>query len=291
MWLPVVYDARGEARKRIARAASSEAPGDPAGCVCSRELAAPGGPVLRLVFARLEAAAPLARLDQADQDAVDAHALRREFGGHGAHQVQQAGTRGRGGDHVRLGLARQQRVGADDGRIAQHRALCRQLRQEGARGVDHREELQLELFGPGRVVGVGEGGDTALPGVVDQHGGRAERGLAGGGKGAHRAGVEHVAGLREEPGVRVLLAQARHGGVEPLGIAAAQRNGRAAGQQQLDRGQADARRATGDHGHAARQCVGGEEGRRRSERHGLCVMPRVMRRAAAPPWRCARANS
>jgi hypothetical protein len=59
-----------------------------------------------------------------------------------------------------------------------------QLRQEGARGVQHREELQVQLFGPGRVVGVGEGGDTALARVVDQHGSGAERRFAGGGEGA-----------------------------------------------------------------------------------------------------------
>src|SRR5206468_2485232 len=56
------------------------------------ELAGPGGPVLRLVLARFEAAAPLARLDEADEDAVDAHAERRELGGQRAHQVLQSGA-------------------------------------------------------------------------------------------------------------------------------------------------------------------------------------------------------
>jgi hypothetical protein len=88
MWLPVVYDASGEARKKIACAASCGSPRRLQRNAFARgEFAGPGGPVLRLVLARLEAAAPLARLDQADQDAVHAHALK------GANSVAMERTR------------------------------------------------------------------------------------------------------------------------------------------------------------------------------------------------------
>ena len=62
--------------------------------------------------------------------------------------------------------------------------LRSQQRQEGARRIEQREELQMQLLAP-RVVGrVGEGGDAALPRVVDQHVGAAEGFLGGGGEGA-----------------------------------------------------------------------------------------------------------
>jgi hypothetical protein len=61
--------------------------------------------------------------------------------------------------------------------MADLRAL--ELRQKGARGMQHREELQVQLLGPGFVAGVLEGRDTALTGVVDENGSRAQSRFAG----------------------------------------------------------------------------------------------------------------
>src|SRR5256885_3367644 len=63
--------------------------------------------------------------------------------------VLEAGARGRGGHHVRLGLRGQQRIDADDGRL--RRAL--ELRRKGARGMQHRsEEHTSELQSPCNLV-------------------------------------------------------------------------------------------------------------------------------------------
>jgi hypothetical protein len=153
-------------------------------------------------------------------------------------------ARGRGGHHVRLGLGGQQRIHANDGRL--RHAL--ELRQEGARGVQHREELQVQLLRPGRVVRAGKGRDPALARVVHEDGGRAQCRLAVACELPHLGGVQHVAGLGEQAGLGMALAQLLHGLVQAFGAAAAQGDARALRQQQIDRGQAYARRAARDDG-------------------------------------------
>jgi hypothetical protein len=160
------------------------------------------------------------RLDQAEQDGVDAHALRREFGGQRAHQVLRPGPRRRRGHHVRLGLQCQQRVDADDGRVAAALTRAHQLRQEGADRMDQREEFQVQLFAPGLVAGVGEGRNAALAGVVDQHVGATEACAHLLGETAHLRRIEHVGVDRQHTFAAVHLAQRSVGGGQPCGIAA-----------------------------------------------------------------------
>ncbi|MCY1422921.1 hypothetical protein D9M71_386200 [compost metagenome] len=215
------------------------------------QLCGPLRPVEAALFAGLKAPAPLAGLDQADEDAVDPDALFGELGGHRAHQVLQPGTGRRGGDHVRLRLAGQQRVDADD----RGTGLALQLGEEGAHRVDHREEFQLQLFAPGFVGGVGEGRDPALAGVVDQHLGRAQRGQAGGGEGLHRLAVEHVADLGQQTRLGEALAQPCFGTVQALLITAAEGHRGAGFEQLLDASQANPGGAAGDDGGAPLQLI------------------------------------
>src|SRR5256885_6905292 len=64
--------------------------------------------------------------------------------------------------------------------------------------MQHREELQVQLLGPGRIVGAGKRRDPALARVVHEDGGRTQRSLAVARKLLHLGSVEHVAGLRSE---------------------------------------------------------------------------------------------
>src|SRR5471032_768994 len=68
--------------------------------------------------------APLTRLHNADQDRIDANALRREFGGERLDEAQHPGACRRCRDHMRLWLQREKRIHADNRRrrcVAQHR--------------------------------------------------------------------------------------------------------------------------------------------------------------------------
>ena len=114
--------------------------------------------------------------------------------------------------------------------------------------MQHREELQVQLLGPGRIVGAGKRRDPALARVVHEDGGRTQRSLAVTRELLHLGGVEHVAGLGEQAGLGMASAQLLHGLIQAFGAAPAQGDTRALRQQQIDRGQANARRAAGDDG-------------------------------------------
>ena len=108
----------------------------------------------------------------------------------------------------------------------------------------------MQLLGPGFIAGVLEGRDTALTGVVDENGSRAQRRFAGARKLLHLLGIKHVASLGEQAraGLGVALQQLLDGLLQTLGVAAAQGHAGSLGQQQLHGGQAYARRTAGDDG-------------------------------------------
>jgi hypothetical protein len=117
-------------------------------------------------------------------------------------------------------------------------ARCASCGRKARVGLITEKNFSLQLFGPGLVVGVGEGGDAALAGVVDQRGrpGRARPRWRRQRRAPRRRRARRKA-AGEQPGFgccwRAAPATAC---VQPLGIAAAQRDRRAAGQQQLDGG-------------------------------------------------------
>ncbi|MCY1531076.1 hypothetical protein D9M68_662890 [compost metagenome] len=158
---------------------------------------------------------------------------------------------------MRLGLAGQQRIHADDGGVG----LAFELRQEGAHRVNDREEFQLQFLAPSLIRGVGEGGDAALASVVDQDAGAPQLLFAGQGEVLHLGGVEHVADLGEQSRIGKTFAQVGLGGLQALRVATAESNGGAGLEQQLDASQADARGAAGDHRHGGRQIT---------QAHGSC---------------------
>src|SRR5471032_345870 len=80
----------------------------------ARQFSRPCFPALGVLRLRRVPAAPLTRLHDADQDRIDANALRREFGGERLDETQHPGARRRCRDHMRLGLQCEQRIHADD---------------------------------------------------------------------------------------------------------------------------------------------------------------------------------
>ncbi len=93
------------ARWNRARAASSGRPNRSSGMRLARAMPwVQCGPVLARLRLALVTAAPLARLDDADQDRVHADALRREFDRERLDEAQHAGARRRRRHHVRLRL-------------------------------------------------------------------------------------------------------------------------------------------------------------------------------------------
>jgi len=183
-------------------------------------------------------------------------------------RFEQPGACGRCGDHVRLRAGgASSEIGADDRGVAKHDALGDQLPQEGGASDGMTEKkLEVQLFGPGLVFGVGEGGYAGpWPRVVDEHGGRAEAAaLALGGEAllrrrdrAHRrCGAKSLACGR-------LARRAGHGAIEALGNCGRHS---ANPQHRNPRSCSTVARArlpeepTGHHRHAAREGVGREEG-------------------------------
>ncbi|MNY16132.1 hypothetical protein D3C86_1493810 [compost metagenome] len=182
---------------------------------------------------------------------------------------------------MRLRLGGEQRIYADHGALP--RLL--QLRQEGAGRVDHREELQLQLLQPRRVLGAGEGRHAALAGVVDQHVHRAKFARHVGGEGVDLRGLQHVAPGRVEAAAGEACAQRGLGLAQPLFVTAAHGHGGAGFQQQFDGRQPDAGGPAGHDGYLAVELNHGHR-----PHSPLLLIPDVKTRPCRARWPDAAGN-
>lgn len=186
------------------------------------------------------AALPLAGVDEAEADGVDADAVGGQFPGEGLGEVEQSGAGGAGGDQARGGFAGEDGVEVDDG----GGVGGAQQRQGGVQRVEDAVELQLQLVAPVSGGALGEGLHAGLAGVVDEAVEPAEAVLYAVDQAAYRLGVADVADGGVQP---VVVAE----GGQRFRAAAAGGDLRALVEEHTDGGASDARAAARDEDRAA----------------------------------------
>ena len=113
------------------------------------------------------------------------------------------------------------------------------LRLEGLYRVNHAEQFQFGFVQPGLARRIGEVGDIALPGVINQHVGAAETRGDRVSEGLNFRFIQYVAAPGEHLSFWIFVLQRRMGAGQPIRVAATKRDLRPFAQQQAQRFKAD----------------------------------------------------